>query len=227
MSTSPSGPPINPYPQPQPVPAARVDTLLGISKTTFNGWLALIIGTAGPLAAYLATVHSPRAAVASGIVTLVASIARVWVGIIQSDAPATPINLSSKVPSIILLACLSGVVALTASGCAHKAQTLPPWAATAPEANIGGTLAAANYVVTGYQHDQAVCAANPKLVQCPALPGMKSTMQKIQQALAIAQPLFATWEAALKTQPSTPAPAQLTQQVNTINSALGTMPAGK
>lgn len=59
---------------------------MNISKTTINGWLAAIIGAAGPLTAYLATVNSPKAATASGIVTLVAGIARVYVGIIQNDA---------------------------------------------------------------------------------------------------------------------------------------------
>ena len=55
-------------------------------KTTVNGFLAAIIGAAGPLTAYLATVNSPKAATASGIVTLVAAIARVYIGMIQSDA---------------------------------------------------------------------------------------------------------------------------------------------
>jgi hypothetical protein len=56
-------------------------------KTTANGFLAAIIGAAGPLTAYLATINSPKAATASGIITLAATIARVWVGIIQNDAP--------------------------------------------------------------------------------------------------------------------------------------------
>lgn len=59
-------------------------------KTTANGILALIIGAAGPLAAYLATQSNPKAAWASGIVTLAAAIARVWIGILQTDAPPNP-----------------------------------------------------------------------------------------------------------------------------------------
>ena len=55
-------------------------------KTTANGILAAIIGAAGPLTAYLATVNSPKAATAAGVVTLAATIARVWVGLIQNDA---------------------------------------------------------------------------------------------------------------------------------------------
>ena len=57
-------------------------------KTTAAGFLAAIIGAAGPLTAYLATNSSPKAATAAGIVTLAATIARVWVGLIQNDAPA-------------------------------------------------------------------------------------------------------------------------------------------
>ena len=59
-------------------------------KTTANGILAAIMGAAGPLAAYLATQSNPKAAWAAGIVTLVATIARVWVGLLQNDAPPNP-----------------------------------------------------------------------------------------------------------------------------------------
>lgn len=59
-------------------------------KTTINGFLAGIIGAAGPLTAYLATINSPKAAMASGIVTLVATIARIWVGILQTDSQSVP-----------------------------------------------------------------------------------------------------------------------------------------
>ncbi|HUD74125.1 MAG TPA: hypothetical protein VMQ76_03560 [Terracidiphilus sp.] len=59
-------------------------------KTSANGILSAIIGAAGPLAAYLATQSNPKAAWAAGIVTLVAGIARVWVGLIQNDAPPNP-----------------------------------------------------------------------------------------------------------------------------------------
>jgi hypothetical protein len=56
-------------------------------KTTANGFLAAIIGAAGPATAWLANKNSPKAATASGVVTLIAGIARVWIGILQNDAP--------------------------------------------------------------------------------------------------------------------------------------------
>jgi hypothetical protein len=55
-------------------------------KTTVNGILAAIIGSAGPIAAYLAT-QGNKAAWWAGIVTLGATVARVWIGIIQQDSP--------------------------------------------------------------------------------------------------------------------------------------------
>ena len=58
-------------------------------QTSANGFLAEIIGAAGPLTAYLATVNNPKAATAAGIVTLVATIARVWIGMIQNDSQPT------------------------------------------------------------------------------------------------------------------------------------------
>jgi hypothetical protein len=60
-------------------------------KTTANGFLTAILTTAGPLTAYLATQSSPKAATASGIVTLIATIARVWIGLIQVDTPESPV----------------------------------------------------------------------------------------------------------------------------------------
>lgn len=59
-------------------------------KTSANGILAAIMASAGPLTAYLATLHSPKAATASGIVTLAATLARVYIGLIQNDSPPNP-----------------------------------------------------------------------------------------------------------------------------------------
>ena len=55
-------------------------------KTTANGLLAAFIGTVGPVTAYLATTNNPRATTVCGILTCAAAIARVWVGLLQSDA---------------------------------------------------------------------------------------------------------------------------------------------
>ena len=66
--------------------------IFGISKTSINGVLAAIIGAAGPLTAYLATINNPKAATAAGVVTIIATIARVWVGLLQNDSPAPVTN---------------------------------------------------------------------------------------------------------------------------------------
>ena len=59
-------------------------------KTTAAGILSAVIGTAGPLTAYLATQMTPKATEISGIVTLVAAVARIWIGLLQNDAPPPP-----------------------------------------------------------------------------------------------------------------------------------------
>lgn len=69
--------------------------LLANWKTTVAGILAAVIGAAGPLTAYLATVNNPKAATAAGIVTLAATIARVWIGLIQVD-PQPPASKSGN-----------------------------------------------------------------------------------------------------------------------------------
>jgi cytochrome b561 len=99
-------------------------------KTTANGFLAAIIGAAGPLTAYLATVNNPKAATAAGIVTLVATIARVWIGMIQTDAPtvpaapAGPVSVPTKAALVLFAIC----VALPLAGCKPVTATLPPGA---------------------------------------------------------------------------------------------------
>ena len=55
-------------------------------KSTVAGILSAIIATIGPLTAYLATTNSPKAATWTGIATLVGALARVYIGLIQSDA---------------------------------------------------------------------------------------------------------------------------------------------
>ena len=62
------------------------------SKTTANGILAGIIGTTGPVTAYLATINKPWAATAVGIITLLSTVARIWIGVLQNDAPTTAVT---------------------------------------------------------------------------------------------------------------------------------------
>ena len=55
-------------------------------KTSVAGFLSAVIATVGPVTAYLATTNSPKAATVTGIITLVGALARVYIGLIQSDA---------------------------------------------------------------------------------------------------------------------------------------------
>lgn len=55
-------------------------------KTTAAGLLSAFIATVGPVTAYLATTNSPKTTSVCGVLTLAGAIARVWVGLIQSDA---------------------------------------------------------------------------------------------------------------------------------------------
>jgi hypothetical protein len=55
-------------------------------KTTVAGLLSAFVGMVGPLTAYLATTTNPKAAEICGALTCAGAIARIWVGLIQSDA---------------------------------------------------------------------------------------------------------------------------------------------
>ena len=59
-------------------------------KTTAAGWLSGLVGTAGPVAAYLAASNNPKTAAAAGLVALVGVIGRVWIGILQNYIQSDP-----------------------------------------------------------------------------------------------------------------------------------------
>ena len=71
-------------------------------KTTASGLLTAVIGAAGPLTAYFATLHQTWAAEGSGVVTLTAAIATVWLHILMNDAPAaTTTTVTTKTTEAI------------------------------------------------------------------------------------------------------------------------------
>ena len=70
-------------------------------KTTANGILAAVIGTAGPVAAYLAALNNPKAATAAGLVMLAATVARVWIGILQNYVQTDPAIGTLSTPAVV------------------------------------------------------------------------------------------------------------------------------
>ena len=64
-------------------------------KTTTAGILSGIVATVGPLTAYLATQMSPTATKVCGGLTCAGIIARVWVGILQTDSPVTVVTTTT------------------------------------------------------------------------------------------------------------------------------------
>ena len=56
-------------------------------KSSAAGILSAVLGAVGPITAYLATTNNPKATEICGALTCAAAIARIWLGLIQSDAP--------------------------------------------------------------------------------------------------------------------------------------------
>ena len=56
-------------------------------KTSVAGILSAYIGAVGPLTAYLCTLPNKNAAEIAGAMTCAGLIARVWIGLLQNDAP--------------------------------------------------------------------------------------------------------------------------------------------
>ena len=191
-------------------------------KTTANGILALVIGTAGPLAAYLATQNSPKSASAAGIVTLVAAIARVCVGILENDAPPAPVNTSSTIPPAAkLLLCALALGSFGLMGCKGPTATAPlaPGYVTAGEQSVGEVIAAASAAVVKYE----ALKGAPGFVD---VPGADATITAIQQTLVIADPLAVAWHNTLLTNSAAAEPAALVTAINALNNGLAALPGG-
>jgi hypothetical protein len=70
-------------------------------KTTAAGILSALIGTSGPATAFIGALQAMKTTpnynltIAGAVLTLVFSIARVWVGLLQNDAPPNPPDVSA------------------------------------------------------------------------------------------------------------------------------------
>lgn len=156
-------------------------TICGISKTTINGVLAAIIATAGPVTAYLAAIQGNHAAtVAAGLVTLLATICRVWVGLLQGDAPTVP-----PAAKIILLAVL--LIPFGVLGC--KASTAPP---TAPSVTALNVLQEVQSDVLAIQQAE-ISAVKAGLIDAATDAKLQSAFkQEAQDATALADAISTT-----------------------------------
>jgi hypothetical protein len=117
------------------------------------------------------------------------------------------------------------LLALPLTAC-KPVTVLPPWAPNVQIATVGSVISSAVSVVNGYEQDQKDCATNPSLTKCPGVSNavIHSSVQRIQQALTVAQPEFQQWEADLKTNAASVEPADLTTQISTIQTNLAQLP---
>ena len=198
-------------------------TIFGVSKTSINGMLALLIAVG---LALLASGSPLIGATATLWITLGLSVLRALVGFLQNDAvtPAnqtSQVNIAGPVSKMLLIVLLVGgaaVGAMMISGCQHNTQP-PAWALTAPERTVGDVIYSANAAVVKYEADVTAgvpAAANPQL---------KATMRDIQKALTVAQPAYDVWAAALKQNPAAPEPANLAGAIAAIQTLLGQLPS--
>ena len=71
-------------------------TIFGISKTTIAGVLSALLAIAGPLSAFLGALQQLKPTpdytltIVGASFTFVFAVLRIWIGLIQGDAPATP-----------------------------------------------------------------------------------------------------------------------------------------
>lgn len=113
-------------------------------KTTVAGALSAFGLTVGPISGFLASLQAIQAqtpghppadytlAIVGAALTTLASIARVWIGLIQTDAPAPPINTSSTISAttklgVIALICLLLIAPMAACSAKSVAQDIVNW----------------------------------------------------------------------------------------------------
>ena len=190
--------------------------IFGISKTTVNGVLALLI-TVG--LALLASGSPLIGTTATAVITLVLAVLRAVVGFLQTDAVPT-VNTSSKIFPAAMLAFLAVFLALPSlTACKGPTANVPlaPGYYTSAEQNVGEIIAAAKAAVVTYEGQKATAGFVP-------VPGEDQTMASIQQALVIADPLAIAWHASLSVSATAVEPASLVTAVKTINSGLAALP---
>lgn len=115
------------------------------------------------------------------------------------------------------LLCVALAATLVTIGCKTATTPLPSWAVTAPEATAGSIIAGAVATVNQYEADVAAGYVPPA--------SMRSIMQTLQQTLVVAQPAYAQWSAALKTNSGTAEPEALASAVSTLQSSLAQLPS--
>jgi hypothetical protein len=194
--------------------------LFGISKTTIEGVLSFIITTMTFIAGYqgLTAVLNPAQSHIWLIVTVVSTFAvglcQVWVRQLEGDAPATATTApAAKIVPVVLCAIALSVALV---GCKTAATPLPSWAVNGQQALVGDVIAGADAAVVQYETD-VKGGYRPPVSE-------RAAMQAIQESLAIAQPEYNTWAAALKANPAAVEPANLNAVISTIQTALATLP---
>jgi hypothetical protein len=115
------------------------------------------------------------------------------------------------------LALLAIWLALPLTACKTVTASLPNWAPTQPVAAAGYAIASANAAVTQYEAD-----VKNGFVPSPTL---RTVMSDLQQALAVAQPIFDQWELAARANASAAEPAVLPAQILRITNDLGQLTA--
>lgn len=110
--------------------------------------------------------------------------------------------------------------------CKPVTAPLPAWAPNASVAVVATFIDGAHKTVTGYEQDQADCAATPTLTKCPGVTNaaIHAAVSDIQKALTIAQPEFNQWEAAVRVNPNATEPADLAAAISTIETTLAQLP---
>jgi hypothetical protein len=114
------------------------------------------------------------------------------------------------------LALLAIWLALPLAGCKTVSTPPPAWAPNSQVAVAGYAIASGNAAVVQFEAD-----VKGGFVPAPAL---RTVMSDMQQALAIAQPIFVQWEQAARTNAATPEPAGLPASIQKITTDLAKLP---
>ena len=88
MSTPPSGPPVNPFPRPQPVPASVLNHLSANWKSTASNLLTLIVVTGMYFAAIPSQVLQQHGVTQNEAFwgTVIVGLAKLYIALITKDA---------------------------------------------------------------------------------------------------------------------------------------------
>lgn len=206
--------------------------LFGISKSTINGVLALLLAIFGAVLTYQVptALLNPQVSHAwlwvTASLTLASGVLRAVVGFLQvdPDTPPTPLARSAVGTSAkILVFLFAAIVVFGVAGCTAANAPLPTGAVNAPDADTNKILQTAHAYAAQWIADVNCTAASAACTPHTPTAEERQAYDVLIESLNAADLAFQSWKTTLATNPAAPQTPTLTAAVADVKTKLGAL----